>query len=189
MPVQLIVFSLITLAYVALQSRRDSWPAALSRAGIRGTGARWYGIGLLVGLVGGGPALALSALLRSVADDPSLDLSGYAGWQLGLGTVVLVLLREAFYTNLGEELLFRGALGGWLMDRFGFALGNLLQAVCFLVPHLAILAAGPSLWPVLLLILAFGWVAGWLRHRSGSIVPGWIAHTVVDTLAVVPLLA
>ena len=37
----------------------------------------------------------------------------------------------------------------------------------------------PALLPV---GLVFGLVAGWLRHRTGSIVPGLVAHVLTDTL-------
>jgi len=52
---------------------------------------------------------------------------------------MFALLREAFYVALGEEVFFRGLLGGYLERRFGFMKGNTMQAFVFLLPHLLLL--------------------------------------------------
>jgi hypothetical protein len=33
-------------------------------------------------------------------------------------SVLIAFLKESFFTSLGEEVFFRGLLGGWLMRRF-----------------------------------------------------------------------
>jgi hypothetical protein len=57
-------------------------------------------------------------------------------------------LREFLTGSLGEEVFFRGLLGGWLMRRFGLLVGNTLQTLIFLLPHFLILFAGVYLWPL-----------------------------------------
>jgi len=52
----------------------------------------------------------------------------------------------------------------------------------FLAPHVLLLLASVSLWP-LPPVSADGWLLGWLRYRSGSIGPSWIAHAVANVLA------
>lgn len=89
-------------------------------------------------------------------------------------------------TTAAEEVLFRGFLAGLLIERLGFATGNTVQAVLFLAPHALVLVVAPALWPILPTQLVAGWLLGWLRHRSGSIVPGWLAHAAANILA--PLL-
>jgi membrane protease YdiL (CAAX protease family) len=91
------------------------------------------------------------------------------------------MLREAFYVALGEEMFFRGLLGGWLMRKLGFALGNLVQAAIFLLPHLLLLQLGTAIWPVFIVQFVAGWLQGWLRYRSASILPGWLVHTLSNT--------
>lgn len=63
------------------------------------------------------------------------------------------------------------------MRRLGFGIGNLIQASLFLLPHLTLLRVSLGLWPLLVAQFVGGWLFGWLLHRSGSILPGWLAHT------------
>jgi len=90
--------------------------------------------------------------------------------------VAIVLLA------LAEEMFFRGFVASLLFRRLGFQKGNLLQAVIFLAPHTLLLLVSVSLWPLLPLQLITGWVLGWLRERSGSIGPGWLAHALANLL-------
>jgi hypothetical protein len=52
-----------------------------------------------------------------------------------------------------------------------------------LVPHLFVLSAGLDLWPLLLAPFVSGWLYGWLLYRSGSILPGWLGHSLAIALA------
>ncbi len=98
------------------------------------------------------------------------------------GSFLLVWLREAIYVALGEEIFFRGFLGGWLTRRFGFAIGNAAQALIFLLPHLLLLLVSLRLWSLVLVQLLLGWSIGWLRYHSNSILPGWLAHSLANAL-------
>ncbi len=63
-------------------------------------------------------------------------------------------------------------------------MGNTIQALLFVLPHtLLILLASPRYWFVLPFDLLAGWALGWLRFRSGSIWPGWLSHTLVNTVS------
>jgi len=64
----------------------------------------------------------------------------------------------------------------------GFAVGNTIQALLFLAPHLLPLPVSVILWPILPLQLAAGFALGWLRWRSGSIGPCWLAHALTNLL-------
>jgi membrane protease YdiL (CAAX protease family) len=92
----------------------------------------------------------------------------------------LVWLREAIYVALGEEIFFRGLLGGWLVRRLGFAIGNTVQTLIFLLPHLLLLLVSLNLWPIIAVQIVAGWLLGWLRYRSDSILPGWLAHSLIN---------
>ena len=61
-----------------------------------------------------------------VREAPGVSIASVAS----VGAVVGVVLRA-----LGEEVFFRGLLAGVLIRRLGFAWGNLMQALAFLVPH------------------------------------------------------
>jgi membrane protease YdiL (CAAX protease family) len=54
-------------------------------------------------------------------EQPGIAQTVYSGWELSISSFVLALLREAIYTALGEEILFRGFIGSLLTRRLGFA--------------------------------------------------------------------
>ncbi|MBN1439733.1 MAG: CPBP family intramembrane metalloprotease [Anaerolineales bacterium] len=178
-PVQTIVFSLPSLAVIAYYKLRGgSWRDSLSKVGWRGAAFRYLAAGLILGLLTAA-ALPLLRLLipEHVLNDPNLAASRYRGWTIGLAGFLSAWIHEALYTALGEEIFFRGLLGSMLIRMVGFRAGNFLQAVLFLLPHLPLLTVCSGLWPLLIVQLAMGWVQGWLLHRSGSILPGWISHS------------
>lgn len=82
----------------------------------------------------------------------------------------------ALLAPLVEELVFRGLLYGWLAGRWG-------QPVAFVVSSLAFAAAHVE--PAhAVLVLPLGLWFGWLRWRTGSLVPSLVAHTINNGLAV-----
>jgi len=131
-------------------------------------------------IVGGLGWLAFQAVPAQVLQDPNINVSDYAGWTLSVTAFLLVWLREAIYVALGEEILFRGFLGGWLVRRLGFAIGNTVQALVFLLPHLLLLLVSLNFWPIIAVQMVAGWLLGWLRYRSDSILPGWLAHSLTN---------
>ena len=189
-PVNLILLGLPVLVYaVVLRRRGRPRKEILDRLGLRSASLENYvwvlGILAIVGVLA---VWATRSVPEEVLRSPNVAASQYAGLSLGAGTVLLVLFREAFYVALGEELLFRGLLGGVLFRRLGFALGNLLQTALFLLPHLALLLVSLGLWRLVLVQLVAGWLLGWLRFRSGSVLPGWVAHSLTNALGAVAVL-
>jgi membrane protease YdiL (CAAX protease family) len=126
--------------------------------------------------------LVLRMVPSSVLESSMVSVSAYAGWSLSLSSFIYAFLREAIYVALGEEVFFRGMLGGWLVRRFGFMKGNTMQALVFLLPHLLLLLVSLSFWVVVVVQFLTGWVVGWLCSRSGSIFPGWLAHSLMNAL-------
>jgi len=190
MPLLLIIFALPALVYLIVHRRSGgTWREGLVRVGWRlPKPVYWlWGLGVLT-LLGAIGWLALRFVPAEILQDPNLNVSAYAGMTPGFGLFLLILARESLAVALGEEIFFRGWLGGWLVRRYGFAIGNLVQAVCFLLPHLLMLAVSTKLWPVLPVQLAAGWLFGWLRHRSHSILPGWVVHSLVNTLSALSML-
>ena len=119
---------------------------------------------------------------ESVMENPMVSTSFYAGWSPSLSSFLFAWMREAFYVALGEEMFFRGLLGGWLERRYGFRIGNIVQAGVFLLPHLLLLMVSTSFWLVIVVQFLAGWVLGLLRSRSGSIHPGWLAHSLMNAV-------
>lgn len=107
---------------------------------------------------------------------------GAAAGGLSAGLIAILALKALVQTSLSEELLFRGLIGRNLSRRWGFAVGNLVQAALFGLAHLLVLLI-PGVTPgtaILVVIAAgtVGWVLGWANARfaDGSILPGWAAH-------------
>ena len=182
LPLQLIVLTVPSLVYVAVRRwRGERWDEVLGKIGWRGSRPVYFlwSLGVVI-VVGGLGWLAFQAVPAEVLQNPSFNISDYAGWTLSLTSFLLVWLREAIYIALGEEIFFRGFLGGWLVRRLGFAFGNTVQAFLFLLPHLFLLLVSRSLWLVIIVQLVAGWLLGWLRYRSNSILPGWLAHSLTN---------
>jgi uncharacterized protein len=167
--IELLLFSAPSFLYRAALRRRGMSPRAASAAiGLRAGRPRDYAAALLVLAVTAGLGyVALKAIPaaelahRGVTVGAAHTLTGYVG---------LIVVA------LAEEMLFRGLIAGVLIRRLGFWSGNALQALIFLAPHCLLLLAGASLWPILPVQLVAGWLLGWLRYRSGSIGPAWLAH-------------
>lgn len=161
--------------YVVVQGWRDraALRAALGRVGLGSFGRAWP----LAALVFLGLLVASSAALSFVPAEalhaPGVVLAATSA--VGAVSVVLAVV--------GEELLFRGLIGGVLVRRLGFGVGNLLQALVFFAPHLLLLVVAPAVWPVLPVQFAAGWLLGWLRERADSVVPGIAVYAASNLLA------
>jgi len=117
-----------------------------------------------------------------VFENPMVSISIYEELLLSLSSFLYALFREVFYVALGEEILFRGLLGGYFERRFGFMKGNTVQVFIFLLPHLLLLYVSVSFSVVVVVQFFAGWIFGWLRLRSGSIFPSWLSHSIVNVL-------
>ncbi|MDQ2713326.1 MAG: CPBP family intramembrane metalloprotease [Chloroflexota bacterium] len=183
--------SFITLG--VLRARKRPTKEIFALLGWRMCSLRYYlfGVGLAL-VIGGLIVLAFWLFAPDLLLHPAAGTTqaAYARLTPGPGTFLFIFFSEAVFNTLGEEIFFRGLLGGWLMKRCGFFVGNTIQALLFVLPHLLlILLASPRYWLVLPFDLLAGWVLGWLRFRSGSIWAGWLSHTLVNTVSdLLPLL-
>jgi len=140
-----------------------------------------WSMGVVI-LVSGLGWLALQLVPQDVLQDPNISISKYVDMVPSVATFLMVWLGEAIYVALGEEIFYRGFLGGWLTRKYGFALGNVAQSEIFLMPHLLLLLISISFWPMILVQLLAGWFLGWLRNHSDSILPGWFAHSLANAV-------
>lgn len=105
-------------------------------------------------------------------------------------SVFTLIVIAWFKTSLSEEILFRGFIAKRLVNRFGFQLGNILQAVIFALIHLLLFwALSKAGIGFLLFIFFFSGIAGYIveyineKYGEGSILPGWIAHALGNTIS------
>jgi uncharacterized protein len=118
------------------------------------------------GAVGGSPWHPVIEFVHDASDMSRLATATPLDW-------ALIVVRAAVLAGLAEELLFRGLLFGWLRQRLSFAATLLLTSVLFALMHyFPILAPGVFLYSL---------VAGWLRERSGSVLPSFVMHILTDT--------
>lgn len=155
------------------------WARATGGAlAVRVPSARWLGVGALSGLAGVGASLAWVEVARSLGlpvidQDIVTDLLTAPpgpGRAAVLGFVVLG-------APVLEELVFRGFLQGVISRSLGAHAAIAVSALAFGAFHLA----DPPVVPVL---VALGALFGWLRHRSGSVIPGILGHIVNNGAAV-----
>jgi membrane protease YdiL (CAAX protease family) len=90
-------------------------------------------------------------------------------------TTAITLVRGTLLAALGEELLFRGALFGWLRSHLPAWPTIVLTATLWTAMHVGLLVALPY-------VLVQGLGLGWPRERSGSVVPGLAFHFVHNSV-------
>lgn len=134
--------------------------SALSRAALMGA--------LLVVV-----ALVVSARVHDAGDTP-------AGQDIERMPLRYVIVFGGLLAPLGEEVLYRGALGR-LFARWGRAAVVLIPAGVFTAMHVAQLRGSPL---ALLPIAAVGAVNGALRLATGGVVAPWLVHTVYNAALV-----
>ena len=145
-------------------------PARELALGVAGFAAAWGATALaypVLSPVLGPPQEAGRVVLRIGSDYGRLADAGPLMFSL-------ILLRVCLLSPLGEELLFRGALYGWLRQRLPASATILVTAVLFAAVHQSLL-----LFP---LALAVGIGAGWVRERTGSVLPCVAGHLVQNVL-------
>jgi membrane protease YdiL (CAAX protease family) len=132
-PAQLVLYAIPCAVYAVVQRLRGrAWSQIASNLGLRRSQPVYYIWALVFFVVLGLLSLVtISAFFPGYYDRPGIAASQYAGVELGILAVVYAFFREAVYVALGEELFFRGLVGGWLMRRWGFWVGNALQSLVF----------------------------------------------------------
>lgn len=108
---------------------------------------------------------------------------------MGLAAIPSVLIYALIQTSLSEEIFFRGFLGKRLINKFGFVVGNSIQAICFGLLHGVPFFMATNNVAVLILVTllptAVGFFMGYLNEKmsEGSIIPSWITHGLLNILS------
>lgn len=164
-----IAFVLVVIAF-ALPLRREL-AAALAPGRLA---RRWMAIALLAaGLLLAFIHLYMAAAsLAGIEDVPVLDSYEANQWPMWSALVMVGITPAVF-----EEIAFRGILYERLLRIGGPREALVVQAAMFSIIHLL-----PASFVSHFVI---GLTLGWLRQRSGSLVPGMVAHYAYNTALVV----
>lgn len=125
--------------------------------------------------------LLLGAFILYTIRDVATAASVFSGF--GASAIPAIIVYAAFNTAFPEELLFRGFLLKRMTNKFGFYIANLMQALLFGMLHGIMFSSFVGTLKTIL-IVAFTGVIAWFmgiineRYSEGSILPGWIIHTI-----------
>jgi len=124
------------------------------------------GVSLAFSSLSGGVPATMRAIVAAGSDEARLPAATALTW-------ALIVIRLVFLTGTAEELLFRGAVYGWLRRRSSVSVSIVITAALFAVEH--------AYYPVLIpLVLSYGLAAGWVRHRTSSTVTTIAMHITID---------
>lgn len=114
----------------------------------------------------GGPVATLEAIVKAGSDESRMPAATPLVWGL-------IVIRIVALAGVGEELLFRGAIYGWLRRRLPVSATIAIVTVLFALEH--------SYYPVLIpLVVAIGLALGWVRHRTHTTTATIPMHIAVD---------
>lgn len=184
---QVVLLSFIPFIWWFISARKKEtffrW-IGLNKPVIKGSLMKLISLIVIVAVVYSLLMLIIMTQLMGNTDTATSQFSNQ-GWK----AVPSILIFAVIQTGLSEEIFFRGFLGKRFINRFGFKVGNTIQAVLFGLIHGIPfgLITGNVLITILLILLpgSIGWLQGWINERrsSGSIIPSWITHAIMNIIS------
>lgn len=146
-----------------------------------------FGIGLGIITLLGNAMLGILFAQAGIRQNQSAQYPLFQGDYLGQ---FVFFIGAALLAPLGEEILFRGYVFNTLRRMWNAGPGVLIaayaiSALLFALAHS--LAATQGLIALLVPAFFMGLVLAWGMHRTGSIIPCFIAHSMNNSLALVAL--
>ena len=180
---------LLICGFFYLFSPREGF---LGYVGLRPAPVAIVAIGGVVGLCSAGLLIAVPGV-RALAGGPGSVLAAQTTHGVNTQVIVALVVLAVFKTALAEEILFRGLIAKRLTTWWGFAVGNIAQALLFGSVHLLFaLVTKPDLGALAAIstfAAVMGWLSGWMKERfaSGSILPGVAAHACANLVTYLTL--
>jgi membrane protease YdiL (CAAX protease family) len=106
---------------------------------------------------------------RFTADYKALD-------KMPIGTAWIIIIMSSIVAGICEETGFRGYMQVPLETKYGPTIGIIITSVVFMLIHLSHSWAVPILPHIFFASLLLGILA----HKSGSLIPGIIGHSILD---------
>ena len=162
--------TVITLAWCAAAAARPSLAMLF-----RPAPGKWFLVGAGAAVLTFGLAYAIvEGIVRGLGVERIDYTTPYLSGGYGLGMIVLMICVQPAVV---EELAFRGVVFGALRPTLSTAEAVFVSAGMFMILHLS-----PGAFPH---TFAMGVVAGFLRARTDSLLPGVLMHFVHNLLCVV----
>jgi membrane protease YdiL (CAAX protease family) len=120
-------------------------------------------------------AIALAILVQPQQEDLTREL-GFGESTVGDVASAVLIIGVA---PLSEELFFRGFMFGGLRRSMPWLGAAAISALIWGAFHFT----GPASWGVVVQLVIFGLVLGWLYEKTGSIWPGIVIHAINNALA------
>jgi CAAX protease family protein len=192
--VVLVVAEVYASVLAALLLAFGGWAGVRERLAFRYTGGRdlllalgvlvlLLSVGMLVDvllspILGGSPLSIRLQELRLTTDLSRLSSAD----ALALG---LIVIRACLLSPLAEELVFRGALFGWVRRRLPALPTILLTSVLFSATHTYVPFSLQVQLPLFSDIFLGSIVVAWVRERTGSSLNTFVMHAVNNSLMLV----
>lgn len=189
---QVVLFTLIPFLYYLIRKKKAQ--GFLEYLGFVRPPQGWLGVILKLFFV----ATLLSVLpmvyfsLSGSLESDLLATNQFSNTTFGIGYLLEVVIYAVIKTSLSEEIFFRGFLGKRLIGKFGFRVGNAIQATLFGLIHglifiqYGVIAVALSI----LLTSSIGYMLGWVNERrgEGSIFLSWAIHALANILSPIVLM-
>ncbi len=150
------------------------------------------GVGMAVVMYAGSIALSLAfqqfGIEQNQAEQFKKQFSLTSGDTIGQ---LLFLIGGGLLAPIGEETLFRGYVFNairltFLPKRWGIALAYLVSALLFASIHIFGVTQGAAALVVPIFFIAL--VLAWGMHRTGSLLPGIVAHALFNSVQLAALI-
>lgn len=186
MPLDTDIAMIVMLALSGLAAIAGTWaavrwphPTTWAAVGVRPASRGWLALGVALGLGTMLLNFGTAALYGAVTGDQTVPAERVAMVEVLTGPLwqsLVMLFLGGLLVPLGEELIFRGVVFGWLR-RWPLSIAVIVSALVFAVMH-----GFSVVFPVALVL---GLVTAVVYHRSGSIWPAVAIHAVNNSVAFV----
>jgi membrane protease YdiL (CAAX protease family) len=173
----LLVLEAYATLLAALLVAYGGWRGVRGRLGFRFTSFTDIALAIVTWIGALVAGVLATVLLSPFLGQPRSNATDLLGRSFDPLFVVPIVPTVCLLAPLCEELLFRGAIFGWLRSRLPAPVAAVLSAALFAGAHL--------LLPLFPELFVFGLAAAWIYQRTGSTLNSFVMHASQNTLAVV----